>query len=736
MTSDPEGAERLLSLTRKHLSKSGQRQVEKAYRFAELAHDGQFRKSGDPYITHPVAVAANLAELELDADTIAAALLHDVVEDTPSKLSQIRDEFGEEIAYIIDGVTKLERFKFSSREERQAENMRKMLIAMAGDVRVILIKLSDRLHNMQTIWALEPEKRRQISEETLQIYGQLAHRFGISQMKWKLEDLAFAQLYPKRYEEIQKMVAERRAERELFMKQVEMQIADQLKRYRVKAEVSGRVKHFYSIYEKMVVRGVEFDEIMDLSAVRVVVDSVRDCYAALGVIHSVWMPVPGRFKDYIAMPKLNMYRSLHTIVISLEGRPLEIQIRTAEMHRTAEYGIAAHWLYKESSRRREHGGRQWLKEVMEWQEELQDPTEFMKTLKVDLFQDEAFVFTPKGKLLALPRGATPLDFAYSIHTEVGHHCVGAKVNGKMVPLSYQLQNGDIVEIMTSKTSPGPSQDWMGIVETTRARNKIRQWFSRERREDERHEGKELLDRAMRKRGLPLHKKEVTRVLSQVAEDYHCGKVEDLYRQIGAGHYSARQVANKAAQYLGLGRKDVIVPEGEPVAKPVPAVRPEMVAGATVHVVGVENALVTLAHCCNPSPGDNIVGFVTRGRGVSVHKRDCSNVEGLLREADRLIQVRWGEQMPPARIIELCVEAMDRQKLVRDITTVLGDQGVNILSASFSADSQQIARSTYLFEIGSRQHLEEIIRELKKVDAVYDVFEILPHAGTAGDHLSW
>jgi GTP diphosphokinase / guanosine-3',5'-bis(diphosphate) 3'-diphosphatase len=731
MTSATEGAERLLSLTRKHLSKSGQRQVEKAYRFAELAHDGQFRKSGDPYITHPVAVATNLAELELDVDTISAALLHDVVEDTPITLSEIRDEFGEEIAYIIDGVTKLERFKFSSREERQAENMRKMLIAMAGDVRVILIKLSDRLHNMQTIRALEPDQRRTISEETLEIYGPLAHRFGISQMKWRLEDLAFEQLYPKRYEEIRKMVAERRAERELFMKQVEKEIADQLKRHKVKADVSGRVKHFYSIYEKMVNRDVEFDEIMDLTAVRVIVDNVRDCYAALGVIHSVWMPVPGRFKDYIAMPKLNMYRSLHTVVISLEGRPLEIQIRTAEMHRTAEFGIAAHWLYKETSRRREHSGRQWLKQVMEWQEELQDPTEFMKTLKVDLFQDEVFAFTPAGKLIAMPRGSTPIDFAYSIHTEVGHHCVGSKVNGKMVPLAYQLQNGDIVEIMTSKTSPGPSQDWMGIVETTRARNKIRQWFSRERREDERHEGKEMLDRAMRKRNLPLHKKEVSRVLNQVAEDYHCDKVEDLYRQIGAGHYSAKQVANKVAQYLGLEKKDEIVPEGEPFIRP-PAVHRESEPGRAVHVVGVDNALVTVAQCCNPGPGDPIVGFVTRGRGVSVHSRDCTNVQGLLREADRLIEVSWGERVPTSRVIELMVEAMDRQKLVRDITTVLGDQGVNILSASFSADSQHIARSTYLFEIGSRQHLEEIIRELKKVDAVYDVFEAPSEAETAGE----
>jgi GTP pyrophosphokinase len=521
------------------------------------------------------------------------------------------------------------------------------------------------------------------------------------------------------------MVAERRTEREKYMEQVAEQISAELRKNKIKADVSGRVKHFYSIYEKMVNRGVEFDEIMDLSAVRVIVDSVKDCYGALGIIHSMWPPVPGRFKDYIAMPKLNMYRSLHTVVISLEGRPLEIQIRSQEMHRTAEYGIAAHWLYKET-KRRDTGGRAWLKQVMEWQQEMRDPTEFMRTLKIDLFQDEVFVFTPKGKVLSLPQGSTPIDFAYNIHTEVGHKCVGAKVNGKMVPLSYQMQNGDIVEIITSKTSAGPSQDWINIVKTPRARNKIRQWFSQERREDERQEGKESLDRAMRKRGVPFQRKEVARILAQVAEENHCARVEDLYRLIGAGNLSPNQVANKIAQYLEPPKKaePVIVPEGETAVWARPEVEAdERRLNQRIKVHGIENALVKTAHCCYPVPGDPIVGFVTRGRGVSVHRGDCSNVQGLSREADRMIEVSWQRAEPDIRVAEVCIEAWDRPKLVRDITTVLGDQGINILSASFSADTQHLSKSYFVFEIGSDVHLDETLKDLKKIDSVIDAFEV-------------
>jgi guanosine-3',5'-bis(diphosphate) 3'-pyrophosphohydrolase len=722
MTQESQGSEKLFSMTRRFLSKSGQRQVEKACRFARKAHDDQLRKSGEPYIEHPVAVATTLAELELDPDTISAALLHDVIEDTDYTLTDIRDEFGDQITEIIEGVTKLDRFKFGSREEQQAENMRKMLIAMARDVRVILIKLADRLHNMETIAALPTARRRAIALETLDIYAPLAHRFGISQIKWRLEDLSFEVLYPKRYAQIKRMVTERRGEREKYMQQVTEQIEAELKKNKIKADISGRVKHFYSIFEKMVNRGVEFDEIMDLSAVRVIVDSVRDCYAALGIIHAMWVPVPGRFKDYIAMPKLNMYRSLHTVVIALEGRPLEIQIRSEEMHRTAEYGIAAHWLYKERSRR-DQGGRAWLKQVMEWQQEFKDPTEFMKNLKVDLFQDEVFVFTPKGKLMSLQAGSTPIDFAYAIHTEVGHRCVGAKVNGKMVPLSYSLQNGDIVEVMTSKNATGPSQDWLNIVETSRARNKVRQWFSRERREDERNEGKEALDRAMRKRGVPFQRKEVARILAQLAEQQHVGGLDDMYRQIGAGHVSANVVANKVAQHLGEEKKPVMVPEREALPKPRPEIDAEDARlNQRIKVYGIDNALVQVARCCYPAPGDPIVGFVTRGRGVSVHREGCTNVQELARESGRLIKVAWETSEPRVREAEVCVEAWDRPKLVRDITTVLGDQGVNILSASFSSDSQHLSKSSFVFEIGSNVHLEDILKDIKKVDSVIDVYE--------------
>jgi guanosine-3',5'-bis(diphosphate) 3'-pyrophosphohydrolase len=710
--SEAQSAEKLFSMTRRFLPKSGQREIEAAYRAARAAHADQFRKSGEPFIEHPVAVATTLAELELDSDTISAALLHDVIEDTDVTLADIRDQFGETIAEIIDGVTKLERFKFASIEEQQAETMRKMLIAMAGDVRVILIKLADRLHNMQTIDALSPAKRRAVALETLDIYAQLAHRFGISQIKWQLEDLSFEVLHPKRYAQIRRMVTERRVEREKYMEQVSEAISTELKKNKVKADVSGRVKHFYSIYEKMVNRGIEFDEIMDLSAVRVTVDSVRDCYAALGIIHAMWMPVPGRFKDYIAMPKLNMYRSLHTVVIALEGRPLEIQIRTTEMHRTAD-----------------QGGRAWLKQVMEWQQEFRDPKEFMRNLKVDLFADEVFVFTPKGKLMSLQVGATPIDFAYNIHTEVGHRCVGAKVNGKMVPLSYRLQNGDIVEVMTSKNATGPSQDWLGIVETARARNKIKQWFSRERRSDERHEGKESLDRAMRKRGVPFQRKEVSRILAQITTDLHLVSLDDLYQQIGAGHLSANLVANKVAGYLGEEKKPVMVPEQEVAVRSRPEADDSRLS-QRIKVHGIDNALVQVARCCCPSSGDPIVGFVTRGRGVSVHREDCTNIVDLTRDSDRIIKVTWERDEPKVRAVEICVEAWDRPKLVRDIATVLGDQGVNILSASFSADQQHMSKSNFLFEIGSKVHLDDIFKDLKKIDSVIDLYEVGQEPETA------
>ncbi len=722
MTEGVKGANRLFALAKKCLSKNGLKQLEKAFDFACEKHKDQRRKSGELYIEHPVAVANILAELKLDADTLSAALLHDVIEDTSVTLEEIRREFNSQVAEIIEGVTKLEKFKFKSQEEQESENIRKMLIAVARDVRVILVKLADRLHNMETIDALDAERQKEIAEETLEVYASIAHRFGIFQMKWKLEDMAFAVLYPKIYEHIQRMVAERRTERERYIKHVEKIIGDELKKNGINAEVSGRVKHFYSIYEKMVSKGLTFDEIMDLTAVRVIVDTVPDCYAAMGFIHGIMTPVPGRIKDYIAVSKMNMYRSLHTVVIGPEGRKLEIQIRTHEMHRTAEYGIAAHWLYKES-RRREHATRAWLKQVLDWQRELTDPSEFMKTLKIELFQDEVFTLTPAGKVISLPKGATPIDFAFAIHTDVGHSCIGAKVNGKMVPLTYQLKNGDVVEIMRSKVVGGPSRDWLNVVVTSRARTKIKQWFSKERREDEITEGREEVERALRRKGLGVHTKEVTRVLAQVSEDLRCKGIDELYRLVGAGHISGGHVANRVSLYLGGARTREIIPEKEPKAERALPEEGELYAREMLIVPGIDNALVTIARCCSPSPPDEIVGFVTRGRGVSVHRRDCVNLGELAKDSSRLIKVSWAKPKSQVRVVEICVKAIDRPKLVRDITHVLGEHKINILSASFSSDQEHMARSTYSFEVASDSHLEEVIREIKKVDSVYDVFEV-------------
>ena len=715
-------AQELFQKTRRNASKAGQQLIKRAYNFALDSHHDQHRKTGEAFIIHPLSVAEIVADLELDPVTIASALLHDVVEDTTRSLEEIRSEFGDEIARIIDGVTKLGRLDFTSREEQQAENMRKLFISMAKDVRVILIKLADRIHNLETIEVLAPEKMKEKAQETIDIYAPLAHRFGIYQLKWRLEDLAFEVLYPKRYREITKMVAERRGEREKYTERVEKLVGDRLKKNKIKAEVKGRVKHFYSIYEKMVNRGVQFDDIYDLIALRVLVDSVKDCYGALGIIHAMWKPVPGHFKDYIAMPKMNMYSALHTGVMGPEGRPLEIQIRTQDMHRTAEYGIAAHWIYKETVKK-EQRGKVWLKRVLEWQSEMKDPEEYMRTLRLDLFQEEVFVFTPKGDVISVPRGSNPIDFAYAIHTEVGHHCVGSKVNGKMVPLEYQLQNGDIVDIITSKTSSGPSRDWLNIVETPRARSKIKHWFSQERREDEMSEGREVLTKALRKRGMAIRRSEVSRILAQVAEDYHLTSLDRLYRDIATGHISPVQVASKVSHYLGEEKGKVLVPEAE-VERPTPGAEVEEARlGRMIKVEGLENALVKLAHCCRPTPGDGIMGFVTRGRGVSVHRRDCPNVQHLSQEADRLIKVEWGGRPEALGLVELCVEAIDRPKLIRDISTVLGDQHINILSASFTTTADRQARCNFIFEIGSDVHLEEIKKSIRKVDWVYDVYEV-------------
>jgi len=697
--------------------------VELAYETAKKYHGDQYRKSGEDYIRHPLEVASILADLRIDSTTIVAALLHDIVEDTNLELKEVENQFGKEVAGLIDGVTKLSHIKYKSREEQQAETLRKMLIAMAKDIRVILIKLADRLHNMQTISHLPADKQKRIAAETLEIYAPLAHRLGISQLKWQLEDLSFMTLEPKRYEQIARMISEQRSEREKYVNKVIEALTRELDAIGMKCELSGRVKHFYSIYQKMVQRGIEFSEIYDLSAIRVLVDSLKDCYAALGIIHTLWKPVPGRFKDYIAMPKFNMYQSLHTVVIGPMGRPLEIQIRTKQMHRTAEYGIAAHWRYKEGETDEKFDERlAWLRQILEWQSELKDPREFMENLKIDLFEDEVFVFTPKGDVVSLRAGSTPIDFAYNIHTDVGHSCVGAKVNNAIVPFGYKLQMGDIVEILTSKSAHGPSKDWLNIVTTTRAKSKIRQWISKEEREDSLNFGKELLQKVLRKNGVTLKSTAYHDILQKIAADFNFADTDVLMASIGSGKVSPKQVATKIINAVNKA-------EGKETAEE--PTEPELVfrkkpsAAKGVKVKGIDGVLVRLARCCNPVPQDDIVGFVTHGRGVSVHRKDCPNMKQLSAHTDRMIEVFWDSKQPAVYQVEIEVSAVDRTKLLRDISTIISDSGVNILSANVATTKEHVAIFRFIFEVGSLTHLRNILENVKKVDAVFDARRVLP-----------
>jgi GTP pyrophosphokinase len=718
-----QSIESLIQKVKSYNGKMDTRLLQEAYKFASVQHAQQVRRSGEEFILHPLGVAHILADMQMDEVTLVAALLHDVVEDTDITLEDIKDRFGPEVAEIIDGVTKLDRISFRNREEEQAENFRKMFVAMAKDIRVIIIKLADRLDNMRTIGHLSEERQREKARETLEIYAPLAHRLGISQLKWQLEDLSFATMYPLRFQEIVEMVDQRRPEREAYVEEVKRDLHAQLKKSHIKAEISGRVKHYYSIYSKMKERGKQFDEIYDLFAVRVLVQSKEDCYAVLGIVHSLWQPVPGRIKDYIAKPRFGIYQSLHTTVIGPQGKPLEIQIRTFDMHRTAEFGIASHWRYKEAQRSQEKIRERlsWIKSIVEWQRELSDPQEFMENLKIDLFQDEVFVFTPKGDVIDLPRGSTPIDFAYAIHTEVGHRCVGAKVNDRLVPLEYNLRNGDIVSIITSNTSPGPSKDWMKIVKTTRAKTKMRQWFSKERRVEDTQEGKEALLKHMRKARLAVQKILGSDLLELIAqEEYGFTSVEDLYASIGSGKTSPQQVVNHIVSRLEAeGAVEEVLP-----AAPRKRRRPPAYTRG-VRVEDVENVLVRIAHCCNPVPYDNIVGFVTRGRGVSVHRADCPNAAHMLEQGYRRIEVSWDTQQPTSFQVEICVEAMDRPRLLRDITTVMGEFHVNILSATMNIDRESVAVSRFVFELGNIAHLEDMLRNIRKVDSVYNAYRVIP-----------
>ncbi|MFE9094540.1 RelA/SpoT family protein [Streptomyces sp. NPDC007264] len=715
------------------------RQIERAYQVAERWHRGQKRKSGDPYITHPLAVTTILAELGMDPATLMAGLLHDTVEDTEYGLDQLRRDFGDTVALLVDGVTKLDKVKFG--EAAQAETVRKMVVAMAKDPRVLVIKLADRLHNMRTMRYLKREKQEKKARETLEIYAPLAHRLGMNTIKWELEDLAFAILYPKMYDEIVRLVAERAPKRDEYLAKVIDEVQADLRAARIRATVTGRPKHYYSVYQKMIVRGRDFAEIYDLVGIRVLVDTVRDCYAALGTVHARWNPVPGRFKDYIAMPKFNMYQSLHTTVIGPSGKPVELQIRTFDMHRRAEYGIAAHWKYKQeavagASKVRTDAPRSnakdkdavndmaWLRQLLDWQKETEDPSEFLESLRFDLSRNEVFVFTPKGDVIALPAGATPVDFAYAVHTEVGHRTIGARVNGRLVPLESTLDNGDLVEVFTSKApGAGPSRDWLGFVKSPRARNKIRAWFSKERRDEAIEHGKDAIARAMRKQNLPIQRILTGDSLVTLAHEMRYPDISSLYAAIGEGHVAAQNVVQKLVQ--ALGGEEAATEEIDETVPPARGRSRKRRSSSDPGVVvkGVDDVWVKLARCCTPVPGDPIIGFVTRGSGVSVHRSDCLNVESLSREPERILEVEWAPTQSSVFLVAIQVEALDRSRLLSDVTRVLSDQHVNILSAAVQTSRDRVATSRFTFEMGDPKHLGHVLKAVRGVEGVYDVYRV-------------
>jgi guanosine-3',5'-bis(diphosphate) 3'-pyrophosphohydrolase len=717
--------EPLIRTVRTTHPKADIRLIERAYETAARLHAGQSRRSGDPYITHPLAVATILAELGMPHDTICAALLHDTVEDTQYTIGQLREEFGETIAALVDGVTKLDKVKYG--DAAQAETVRKMVVAMSRDIRVLVIKLADRLHNMRTLRYLPRAKQEQKSRETLEIFAPLAHRLGMNTVKWELEDLAFATLFPKRYDEIARLVSERAPRREMFLQEVVEDVQEDLKDAKIKAQVTGRPKHYYSVYQKMIARNVSFDDIYDLVGIRILVDSLRDCYAVLGTVHARWNPVPGRFKDYIAMPKFNMYQSLHTTVIGPEGKPVELQIRTWRMHKRAEYGVAAHWKYKEEMSGGNLAGADdlaWLRQLVDWQRETEDPAEFLDSLRFDLGGAEVYVFTPRGEVIALPQNATPVDFAYAIHTEVGHRTIGARVNGRLVALESTLSNGDTVEIFTSKApDAGPSQDWLGFVQSARARNKIRHWFSKERREAASETGKTAIARMMRKQNLPLQRLATADALNTIATDLHYADLSALYAAVGEGHVSAQSVVAKLVKSAGgvEGAEEDLAEATLVTRTP----RPAAPAGDSgVVVEGANDVWARLSKCCTPVPGDDITGFVTRGNGVSVHRADCVNLGHLLEsEPERLVSVRWSPREGSQFLVAIQVEALDRTGLLSDVTRSISDQHVNILSATVQTTRDRVAFSRFTFEMGDPKHLGAVLRAVRSIDGVYDVYRV-------------
>ncbi len=714
----------ITSRLQNNYSESDRALIQRAFQRAEQAHAGQFRKSGDPYITHPIAVTEILLDFGLDAATLTAALLHDSVEDTNYSLNDLRQEFGDEVANLVDGVTKLDRLTYGPSAE--AETVRKMVVAMAKDIRVLVIKLADRLHNARTWQYVEAETSARKAQETLDIYAPLAHRLGMNAVKWELEDLSFKFTEPKKYEEIERLVAERSPSRERLTGEVVSVVESDLAQEKIKSSVTGRQKHLYSIYQKMVVRGREFDDIYDLVGIRVLVNDVRDCYAVLGAIHARWNPVPGRFKDYIAMPKMNLYQSLHTTVMGPNGKAVEIQIRTHDMHRRAEYGIAAHWKYKLEGKKgiaSESPDVLWLKQLHDWQQETADVGEFLDALRYDLRTPEVFVFTPKGSVIALPQGSTPVDFAYAVHTEVGNSCVGAKVNGKLVSLEAPLTNGDVIEVVTNKgQNSGPSRDWLNFVKSQRARSKIKAWFTRERREEAIEAGKESIARQMRKVGLPIAKILGGQTLMQIAHDLNHPDIESLYAAIGDGHISAGSVVEKIESAIATDEETEFANLDTPATLLAMRSAKRNVTGIIVE--GTDDVLVKLARCCTPVPGDQIVGFITRGSGVSIHRFDCTNVADLkFHQGDRLVKVSWNPHEKSTFLVNIQIEALDRARLLSDITSTLSDQQVNILHAAVNTTKDQTAFSRFTFEMADASHLDSVLNAVRKIEGVYDVYRI-------------
>ena len=713
--------------------------VQEAFTFACKHHAAQRRKSGEDFIVHPVGVARICASMQLDTETLCAALLHDTVEDTGASIEQVQERFGKEIAGIVDGVTKLTGITFQSHDEAQVENYRKMVMAMADDPRVILIKLADRLHNMRTIDALTKQKQIDKARETLDIYAPLAHRLGIHAIKWELEDLAFATLHPRKYQEIKGLVAQQRADREGFVSQAGEYLTSELSKLGIESQIAGRAKHFYSIYSKMTKKSREFNEIYDLTAMRVIVDSVKDCYGAVGVIHSLWKPLPGRFKDFIAMPKLNMYQSLHTTVIGPEGRPLEIQIRTHDMHRMAEFGVAAHWVYKQrpDAERAESTGWEgagedaklnWLRSMLDWQKDLSDPGEFMETFRADLIEDEVYVFTPRGEVKSLAAGATPLDFAYEVHTEIGHRCVGARVNGKIVPLHYELRSGDIVEILTSKRERGPSRDWLATVKTTRARNKIKQWFKAESRQDTEHTGRDLLQEHLRKQGLPAQKITGSALLADVIREVGYRKADDFYIALGAAKVSPKLVVTKVMQRLKQGE----AADGERSAADMLRVgRTRQAATKSsgqygIKVDGVDDVMLRLAKCCRPVPGDEIVGYISLGRGITIHRQDCPNTALLRKDPERFTRVSWDGELSTAFVVEIQIDAWDRHRLLEDLSRAFSESGANIIEAR-CLSTPPMVKNRFVVEVADTHTLKGAITRLRNIDSVFDAYRVTPGA---------